>query len=384
MSWQESTVSEQRERFVVQASAEGANLSALCRAFGISRPTGYKWLARAAEGKGPGLADRPSRPRASPGRTGPAMEAAVVALRDAHPAWGGRKLRRVLLRQGLAGVPAASTVTAILRRHGRLAPAARPTRDLVRFEATAPNALWQMDFLEAAGPGRPPVPILTVLDDHSRCCLAAVACPDRRRGTVRAALAALFARVGLPRRILADHGVPWGDAGAGGVTALRAWLWRLGVRLAHGRPRHPQTRGKVERLHRTIRAELPGLRLAADAAAAQALLDAWRPVYNHERPHDGVGGGVPADRWAPSPRPFPALLPEPAYAPGEVLRRVWDPGRLSFRGRTVFVGHGLVGQTVAVRPEPAPGRFGVWLGDLRVVVFDPPGPSGVSTPSPNG
>ena len=373
MAWQESTVEERRAAFLALALAEGANVSALCRAFGVSRKTGHKWLARAraaaAAGAPPEVADRASRPRSSPGRTPPATEAAVVALRDAHPTWGGRTLRLVLLREG-GPAPAASTVTEVLRRHGRLPAPVRPGRDLVRFEAEGPNVLWQGDFLgdrPLAGGGR--CYPLTLLDDHSRYCLLARACPDQTRGTVQAAWAAVFADCGLPERILTDHGVPWGSAGAGGVTALEAWLLRLGVRLGHGRPHHPQTRGKVERMHRTLRAEQPELARARDLAEAQALLDAWRHCYNHVRPHQALGGDVPAGRWRPSPRPFPDALPALAYGPGEEVRAVRHPGRVSFRGQVVRVGSGLVGERVAVRPDGDAGRFAVWLGPLRLTSF---------------
>ena len=374
MAWQESTVEAQRAAFLTLGLAEGANVSALCRRFGISRKTGHRWLRRAREavaaGEPPEPADRSSRPRASPGRTGPAVEAAVVARRDAHPSWGGRKLRWVLGREGWDPVPAASTVTGILRRHDRLPPPVRPQHAMLRFEAAEPNEAWQGDVMgdRPLGDGGRCHP-LTLIDDHSRSGLLALACPDQTLGTVWAAWVAVFAACGLPERLLVDHGPPWGAAGAGGVTALEARLVHLGVRPGHGRPRHPQTRGKVERLHRTLRAEQPGLARARDLAEAQALLDAWRHCYNHVRPHQALGGDVPAGRWRPGPRPFPDALPALAYGPGEEVRTVRHPGRVSFRGQVVRVGSGLVGERVAVRPDGDPGRFAVWLGPLRLTSF---------------
>jgi transposase InsO family protein len=361
MSWQESTIMSQRRAFVARAQAEDVPMRALCRAFGISPTTGYTWLARAEE-PGADLTDRSRRPHASPHQTSPDLEARVLALRTAHPAWGGRKLRQALVRQGVDPVPAASTITAILHRHNRIAPAARPQRDLVRFVAAAPNDLWQMDWL-----GYPRLPAghvypLTVLDDHSRFLLAVVACSDQRLETVQAVLTALFRQAGLPARILADNGPPWGAAGAGSITALEAWLRRLGITVTHGRPRHPQTQGKLERTHRTLRAELPGSRAFPDLASAQAAFDAWRQGYNEERPHDALDGAVPAEHYVPSPRPFPEQLPPLVYAPGALVRKVFSPGRISFRGQEHFVGWGLVGQSVAVRPTADPHRFTVWYG----------------------
>lgn len=369
MSWQESTIMSQRHAFVVRALAAEEPFRALCREFGISPTTGYKWLARATE-PGADLADRSRRPHTSPQQTPSEVEAQVLALRTAHPAWGGRKLRQALRRQGVDAVPAASTITAILRRHERLVPSPRPQRDLVRFVAAVPNALWQMDWL-----GYPRLPAghvypLTVLDDHSRCLLAVVACPDQRLETVQAALTALFRQNGLPQRLLADNGPPWGTAGAGGLTALEAWLLRLGIPVTHGRPRHPQTQGKLERAHRTLRAELPGSRAFPDLASAQAAFDAWRHSYNHERPHEALAGAVPAERYCPSPRSFPETLPVLETAPGALVRKVFSPGRISFRGQEHFVGWGLVGQSVTVRPTDTPQRFTIWYGPRLVTEID--------------
>src|SRR5688572_25350296 len=145
MPWQERTVMTERLEFVAFAGQEGANIAALCRSFGISRKTGYKWLARAATGETP-WADRSRRPHTSPWRTTREMEERVLALRADHPAWGGRKLHHALARQGMVHPPAPSTITAILRRHGLLTPEPAP-RDFLRFERAAPNELWQMDFM---------------------------------------------------------------------------------------------------------------------------------------------------------------------------------------------------------------------------------------------
>ena len=208
----ERGVSDLRAEFVALAQQPGANRRALCRRFGIAPTTGYKWLQRyAAEGPA-GLADRSRRPRRSPTRTAPALEQAVLALRAQHPTWGARKLRVLLTRQGVQPLPAVSTITAILRRHGALDPAqgAGQPRAFQRFEHPHPNALWQMDFKAGwpCGPGR--CHPLTILDDHSRYALGLAACPNQRTATVRAHLVTAFQRYGLPDRLLVDNGSPWG------------------------------------------------------------------------------------------------------------------------------------------------------------------------------
>lgn len=386
MPWQEQSTMSLRYEFVRLAGREGANVQELCRRFGISRQTGYKWLRRYRQDGPAGLADRPRRPHRAPGQTAPAVEAQVVALRDRHPAWGGRKLRARLLAQGLADAPSASTITVILRRHGRLDPAeAARHAAWQRFEHPAPNDLWQMDFKGhiplAAGRCHP----LTVLDDHSRFALGVVACPDERDATVRAALTALFRRYGLPWRILTDNGPPWGTPHpAQALTALSVWLLRLGVAVSHGRPHHPQTQGKAERFHRTLAAELLHPYRYADLAACQRAFDAWRHVYNLERPHQALGLAVPASRYQPSPRPFPEVLPPVEYGPDDIVRIVHRSGQVLYRNRAHFVSQALRGQRVALRPTQVDGVLAVYFCQHRMGELDlrPATPAPVSAPRP--
>jgi transposase InsO family protein len=360
-----------RQEFVMLASQEGANMRELCRRYGISPTTGYHYLARWRAAGRDGLADRSRRPRSSPRLSAPAVEAAVLAVREEHPTWGARKIQHLLQeRATLPRVPAPSTITAILRRHDRLAPPLRSTRDYQRFEAETANDLWQIDFM-----GQPPLPNghvfpLTVLDDHSRFALAIMACPHQQAVLVREHLTTLFTRYGLPRRILTDNGPPWGTAGAGGLSALEAWWWRLGIAVRHGRPHHPQTQGKIERLHRTLWAETVGIHALPDLETAQRRFDAVRHSYNHERPHEALDYAVPAQRYAPSPRPFPDPLPPIAYAPDDAVRIVSKPAHISFRGQTFFISYGLVGQPVAVRPTTTKSVFAVWYCQRQVATID--------------
>lgn len=349
MPWQERSVMSQRQEFVAFAAQEGANVSALCARYGISRKTGYKWLARAVAGDRE-LADHARRPRSSPTQTPAAMEACIVQLRGEHPAWGGRKLYHRLVASGVVGVPAPSTITAILRRHGLLAPVP-PPRDFLGFEHPAPNDVWQMDFMGHRPLGQGRVHPWTLLDDHSRFALGLAACPDERHATVKAHLTAVFRRYGLPRAILADNGSPWASAGRGGLTSLEAWLLRLRVEPWHGRPYHPQTQGKVERFHGTVAVEVFAHRHLADLGEAQAHFDAFRGCYNLERPHEALAHAVPASRYQPSPRPFPETVPPVVYGPDEVVRTVTIHGSISWRGQRHFISRGLVGEPVAIRPR---------------------------------
>jgi len=367
MPWQERSVMSERQEFVAFAGQEGANISALCGRFGISRKTGYKWLARAA-GAQP-LADRSRRPRSAPTQTPAAMEARVLELRGEHPAWGGRKLHHRLVADGVAAVPAPSTITAILRRHGLLA-AEPPRRDFLRFEHPAPNEVWQMDFMGHRPLARGRVHPWTLLDDHSRFALGLTACANEQHATVKEQLTAVFRRYGLPRAILSDNGSPWATAGRGGLTTLEAWLLRLGVEPWHGRFAHPQTQGKVERFHGTIAAEVFAHRDPATLAEAQGHFDAFRLGYNLARPHEALDYAVPASRYRPSPRPFPEIVPPVAYGPGEVVRTVTVHGSITWRGRRHFISRGLVGEPVALRPTLEPAVWEVVYSCRRVAAID--------------
>lgn len=370
MPWKELSTVSQRAEFVRLASAEGRNLSDLCRRFGISRTAAYKWLARYRSGDPAGLCDRSRAPRASPAKTPADVEAAVLRLRQQNPAWGGRKLRARLLALGHPGVPAASTVTAVLRRHGLLGGRAGRPRDVRRFEHPEPNALWQMDFKGhfALGSGR--CHPLTVLDDHSRYAVGLFACGDERTATVAGHLTAAFRRFGLPDRILCDNGPPWGAAGESPYTELGVWLLLLGVRVGHGRPYHPQTQGKDERFHRTLAVEVLQGQHFPDLAACQRRFDAWREVYNAERPHEALGLGVPASRYRPSPRPFPERLPPLEYHDADAVRVVQRDACISFRGRPWKVGKAFIGQRVAVRPQADDGQYQVVFGTIAIAQLD--------------
>jgi transposase InsO family protein len=362
---------ELRREFVELARHERANIRQLCARFGISAPTGYKWLARYAAEGAAGLAERSRRPHTSPGRTPALLEALVLAVRDQFPTWGGRKIKAYLERHGDSPVPSASTITRILERHGRLdAPAASRQGPFQRFEAAAPNTLWQVDFKGHFALERGRCHPLSVLDDHSRYLLGLVACGDQQQRTVQAHLISVFERYGLPRRILSDNGPPWGTTGNGGCSAFEVWLLQLGIEVSHGRAYHPQTQGKVERFHRTLKAEVVSGAPFPDLATCQLAFDRWRLHYNTERPHDALDLAVPGSRYQPSPRAYPAQLPAIVYASAELVRMVKADGFVAYRGGHYRVGKGLRGQRVALRPTRDPQVLSVYLGRHHITDLD--------------
>ncbi len=366
--------------FVALALARGANRRELCRRFGISATLGYRLLSRyAAQGEA-GLEARSRRPEGSPRTTPPQVEAAVLAVRARHPAWGGRKIAAVLRREGLAA-PSPSTVTQILRRHGvTLGAFGGGDEPFIRFEHPAPNDLWQMDFKGHVplGTGSGRLHPLTVLDDHSRFCVVLEACVDQERATVKSSLIKAFQRYGLPRRITADNGPPWGSGWRGdGVgrpwTALGVWLLEHDVALSHSRPYHPQTQGKDERFHRTLKAEALSGPPFADLAQAARHLQGWRTVYNTQRPHEALDLKTPIERYAPSPRSYHDAVEPFAYGPDDLLRRV-DDGRISFDARRIRVPKAFSGKTLALRPTNIDNQYDLVFRTKTITTIDLRGP----------
>ena len=368
MPWKEETIMSLRLDFVRLAERDGANVSQLCDRFGISRTTGYKWLRRYREKGKSGLHNLSRRPRNSPNKTPSSVEQAVLRIRDRHPRWGGRKIHARMRMNGLTDIPTPSTITEILRRNGRLNPEeARKHRAFKSFEMEHPNEMWQMDFkgnfaLECGIRCHP----LTVLDDHSRFLLGLQACPNERRATVREQLTTIFRLHGLPEAMVMDNGSPWGSASKGRFTVLTIWLIRLGIFVIYAGFYHPETIGKDERLHRTLKAELLSDTPLRDLDDCQIQFDSWRDMYNFERPHEALDMEVPASSYCPSQRPFPESLPPILYQPEDTVRMVFDPGRISFQGRTFRVGRPLIGNPVALRPTEEDGRFDVFFCAQKV------------------
>jgi transposase InsO family protein len=304
------------------------------------------------------------------------MEARVVAIREAHPAWGGRKIRAILLGEGLPS-PSASTITSILARHHLLAPDASQQRQQPhRFEAAGPNALWQMDFkghLPLGGGGR--CHPFTVLDDHSRFNLGLCALGCEQTEPVKATLIQLFRRYGLPNRILCDNGTPWGSS-VSRFTGLGVWLLHLDVPLIHSRPFHPQTQGKEERFHRSLTEELLRTRSFATLAAAQTAFDAWRHLYNHVRPHEAIGLVPPGTRYQSSPRSYPRQLPAIEYPQATVVRRVTTRGVIKLHGRSFSVGEAFAGYPLAIHPTEDEAIHTVYFRHYAVACIDLREPGG--------
>ena len=357
-----------RLEFVVEALAGEKSMSQLCREYEVSRPTGYKWLRRYQAGEP--LRDQSHASRRHPNRTPPEVEALLVAARNRHPTWGGRKLVRYLEDQGYSGLPAASTATEILRRHGLISPEeSEKHTPYRRFQMERPNQLWQMDFKGhfALTNGTRCHP-LTISDDHSRRLLCLDAYDNERWPSVQRSLLRVFQENGLPEAILSDNGPPWGD-NANGYTPYEVWMMQLGILPIHGRPLHPQTQGKEERFHRTLKEDVLKRRALADLLQAQTVFDAYRAEFNQERPHAALGYDVPDRHYTPSPRPLPGSWGEPEYDAGLTLRRVNSKGYLSIQGRRYYLSEAMIGKYVELRFRPD-NLVDLCYGPFRIASID--------------
>lgn len=349
MPWQESSVTEQRLRFVVLASRAGANLTELCREFGVSRQTGYLWRKRFQQGGSSQLVDRSRKPLRSPARTAAHWEERIVQMRQQWPDWGAPKLHHLLRQQWPAEpVPALRTVHRVLERHDLIHPADRPASPATqRFEREQPNQLWQMDFKGPQGFNRgPAVGPLSIQDDHSRYLLALQGLGSTRAEGVRTTLETLFRSVGQPEAMLMDHGTPWWNgASPWGLTELAVWIMDRNIRLTFSGFRHPQTQGKVERMHGALQR---AVRRRKSDPEDQGWLDQFRHEYNHVRPHAALTMATPVTRWQPSPvgfQPQPREWPYPAQQSVMVLK---GDGQLHWRGRRWEISQALRGRPVGL------------------------------------
>jgi transposase InsO family protein len=361
-----------RKEIMLLANEPDVNIRELGRRFKVSSKTIYKWLKRYIQNGDEGLRDRSRRPHQSPKRSGKDIEFKVLKVRESHPAWGARKIGARLKAIGERAIPVDSTIHEILRRHGLIDPReSAKHKAWKRFEHAEPNQLWQMDFKGwfTVGADVKCHP-LTVLDDHSRFAVCLEACTNQRTETVQHHLTDKFRRYGLPERMTMDNGSPWGSDAEHRYTPLTVWLIRLGIRVSHSRPYHPQTQGKDERFHRTLKAEALRGRQFRDIAQAQERFQQWLPIYNQERPHQALSMAVPASRYQISRHRFPETLPSIEYASGDEVRRVQEKGEVSYKGHRIVLGKAFYRYPVAFRPTTKEGILDVYFCHHRIMKID--------------
>lgn len=369
MPFKDVTVNELRREFVIFALQSGANMSALCARYGISRTHGYALKKLALEYGVDGVPTQSRRPHSSPHQTPPEIEDIIVSLRQDHPDWGARTIGNWMRNRALLA-PADSTITTILHRHDLIHPQlTNQDRATSRFERAEPNDLWQMDYLGHKPMQKGRVHPLTIIDDHARFGLSLTACANETRATVWPLLMDCMDRYGMPWAILCDNGPPWGSS-VKALTIIDVWLIQLGITPMHGRPIHPQTQGKIERWHRTISGAVFGPERYVDLGAVQHAFDQFLICYNTERPHQALDNDVPINRYHPSPRSRPARIEPPAYDDGLETRKVRQSGEIHDQGARWRISEALAGQWVTLQPTHTDGEVEVYYSNHRVRIIN--------------
>ena len=370
MPWKERTANQMRKEFVERALAQEKSKSALCREYGISRPTGDKWIARylAAEP----LENQNRAPRRSPGKTPEETEKRILAYRQAHPAIGAAKIRKILENQGHSQLPSARTVNNILKRNGMITrEASRAATPMRRFEKGLPNEMWQADYkghfaMEDSQRCHP----LNIIDDCTRFNLCCEAQRSETFEEIKPVMIRIFREYGLPFSFLCDNGNPWGNAQSTGFTRFEVWLMELGILTIHGRVVHPQTQGKEESFNRSMTRELLRHTTIADFADAQRKFDAYRAFYNHERPHHALDMEVPGKKYIKSSRAYPEEIQPWEYPEGCQIRKVKDTGYFTWKGQGCFLSEAFGGKEIAVRESHVEGCISLFFRQFRIGRFN--------------
>jgi putative transposase len=374
MPWRERLPMDERVQFISDYQRQLFTMTEICDRYGVSRKTGYKWIARYAADGAAGLAVRSSRPQHSPQATDTPVVQAIVALRKRYPSWGGKKILAVLgEREPTWSLPAISTANDILKRHALVTP--RRRRRPVghpgyhALSAAHPNDIWTTDFKGQFRTGDAQLCYpLTVCDAFSRYLLT---CRGLLAPTTAGAFAAFgraFREYGLPRAIRSDNGEPFAAPSLGRLSRLSVWWIRLGIRPELIAPASPYQNGAHERMHRTLKADTtrpPG----ADLAGQQRRFTRFRRIYNEERPHEGIDQQRPDRLYTRSPRALPARLTPVEYPGHYEIRRVSAEGGISWHSRGLSVSTVLIGEDVGLEPIDD-GIWDLHFGPVRLGRFD--------------
>jgi transposase InsO family protein len=375
MPWKETGPMDQRVRFVAAVSDGGLGMTEACQLFGISRKSGYKWLERYRKRGPAGLQDTSRAPKSVPWALGAEMAKILLAVREAHPTWGPRKiLDHLTLKRPELDLPAASTVGDLLKRRGLVKERARrmkpehPKKPLIHVRQ--PNQLWCADFKGhfALGNGRRCNP-LTITDAHSRYLLCCRAVGDT---TTTEDVQPLFERVfreyGLPRAMRTDNGPPFASTGLARLSRLSVCWVKLGIHLERIDPGRPDQNGRHERMHKTLKEEAT-IPPSHSNIGQQRRFDSFQEEFNHERPHEALRGRTPAMVYEPSTRKYPEKLAEIEYPKHYSVRMVRTDGTFKWKGTHIYCSEALIGEPLGLE-EIADGRWLVCFSTITLAILD--------------
>jgi putative transposase len=353
MPWKESKAMDERRRFLQEWEKGEDDVAELCRRYGITRQTGYKWAKRYEQEGDKGLEERSRAPLQCPHAISDTVANAIVELRREHSRWGPRKLRAFLqARQPKRSWPATSSIGALLSREG-LAHRRRPRRRTPAYSeplahAQAPNQVWCADYKGwfYCGDGQRCDP-LTISDAYSRYLLRCRAVPKTDGVEAQAVLEAVFREYGLPQAIRTDNGAPFASKAPGGLSRLSMWWLRLGIRHERIEPGCPEQNGRHERMHQTLKQETASPP-QANLRQQQQAFQRFEREYNEQRPHEALGYRTPTQVYVASTRVYPSRLPELEYPAGVHLRVIAHHGDLRWKNGRAFVSEVLAGECVGL------------------------------------
>lgn len=369
MPWESKTVEQKRIEFIKEVQNGQKSKSELCREYGISRPTGDKWLKRFNdEGN---LSNHSSAPFYQPLKTDVLTENLILELRKGYPALGAKKIKRILENQGKT-MPCVSTVNAILKRNNCITKAASlAATPYKRFEKEHPNDMWQADFK-----GHFPLingvrcHPLNVIDDCSRFNLCIDAKENEQFLSTKISFERLFREFGTPKALLCDNGNPWGTSQTTGYTHFEVWLMKHKILTIHGRIKHPQTQGKEERFNQTFTKELLNLKTFEDLIDAQKQFNKYREFYNNIRPHEALNMEVPASKYSTSKRKYKGKITDWEYTGNCEIRKIKSKGFLTFNGQGYFLSEAFGSETVAIYESQVSNCVDVVFRNFRIARID--------------
>ena len=366
MPWKDKTVEELRKEFA-EAAEQSENFSALCREFGITRATGYKWLNRYRDEEP--MSNRSRRPNNTPNKTPETIEQKIIEMRMEHPGWGAKKIKNVLENRG-TDMPCTKTVNNILNRYNCISrEESMKHKAYVRFEKEQCNEMWQTDFKGEfkMQNGKYCYP-LDIFDDHSRYVIQ-IKPAESTANLVLPVFRDAFFTYGMPNSVLSDNGAQFAGFRQG-YTQFEKWLMNHDVLPIHGRIKHPQTQGKIERFHRAMNQELLKHYSPKDLSDAERVFGEWRNCYNNERPHEALGMKCPADIYQSSARTYDDNVPKYEYGGQFHVIKVNSWGFVRFAHYQVYLSETMIDEHIEFRPNPNGDTFLACYRNFAIAEFD--------------
>ena len=367
MPWESKTVEELRKEFVI-ASKSTNNFSSLCREFGITRKTGYKWIERYANGEG--LSNKSRKPNTTANKTPVEVENKILALRNDNPGWGAKTIKQVLENQGNENIPCAKTVNNILNRYGCiLSEESEKRHKYIRYQKEHCNDMWQTDFKGdfLMNDGNRCFP-LDIIDDYSRY-LIKINPSTNTKNLVIPTFEEAFNEFGMPDSILSDNGGQFAGFKQG-YTQFEKWLMCLDILPIHCRIKHPQTQGKIERFHRTLKDELLRHCNFSNISDANTKMQNWRDKYNNIRPHEALNMLTPSDVYTKSKREYTGIISHYEYSGIYPVLKVNCRGYISFDNQRLFFSDTMRGEYIEFRPNPHGDSLFACFRNFRIAEFD--------------